>query len=71
MVDSPRKFTDTEMLDWLHEQAENGCLSSCFDLDGGVHVTLESVDGKVYAARNCNTFRDGVNELMNKGASNA
>lgn len=54
---------DAERLDWLQEQAEKGCVSMCFDIDGGVHVTLDPVGEDQRAARNVNTVRDGIAAL--------
>ena len=37
----PRAPSDKEMLDWLQARAEDGYVTMCFELDGGVHVTLD------------------------------
>jgi hypothetical protein len=56
--------TDAQMMDWLNEQSEKGCVTMCFEIDGGVHVTLDGVGDARRAARNANTIRDGIAELM-------
>jgi hypothetical protein len=58
------KFTDAQMLDWLQQQAEQGCVTMCFELDGGVHVTLDPLGGEQTAAREVETVRDGIAKLM-------
>jgi len=57
--------TADEMLDWLQRRAEEGCVTMCFELEGGVHVTLEPAGGEQRAAREVNTVRDGIAKLMN------
>lgn len=54
---------DAERMDWLQEQAEKGCVSMCFEIDGGVHVTLDLVGEDQRAARNVNTVREGIDAL--------
>lgn len=58
------KFTDAQMLDWLQQQAEQGCVTMCFELDGGVHVTLDPLGGEQVSAREVETVRDGIAKLM-------
>lgn len=60
----PRPPTDKQMIDWLQAQAEAGCVTMCFDLDGGVHVTLDPVGGEQRAAREADTVRDAIAKLM-------
>jgi hypothetical protein len=36
----------------------------CFELEGGVHVTLDPCGEKQRAAREVETVRDGIAELM-------
>ena len=61
---TPPDLTEQAMLDWLQAKAEEGCVSMCFEVDGGVHVTLEPLGGECRAARNANTIRDGIILLM-------
>lgn len=60
----PCSLTDTQMLDWIQEQAEGGCVIMCFEVDGGVHVTLNRPGSDQQSARNVSTFRDGILRLM-------
>ena len=60
----PRPPTDKQMIDWLQAQAEAGCVTMCFDLDGGVHVTLDPVGCEQRAAREADTVRDAIAKLM-------
>jgi hypothetical protein len=60
----PSVHPDTALLDWLQVQAENGVVSMCFEMDGGVHVTLDPVGEDQRAARNVETIRDGIQQLM-------
>ena len=64
----PRPPTDRQMLDWLQEQAERGCVTVCFEVDGGLHVTLDPVGDEQRSAREVASVRDGIAQLM---ASNA
>ena len=59
-----RKPTDRQMLDWLQEQAERGCVTVCFEVDGGLHVTLDPVGDEQRAAREVASVRDGIAQLM-------
>ncbi len=60
--------TDKEMLDWLQERATEGCVTMCFELDGGVHVTLDPAGGEQKAAREVETVRAGIAALMRHNA---
>jgi hypothetical protein len=53
-----------DALDWLQARAEEGCVTMRFELDGGVHVTLEPVGDPERAARNANSVREGIASLM-------
>ena len=55
---------DKKALDWLQAAAETAIITTCFELDGGVHVTVDPVGGQRYAARNQDTIRDGIKRLM-------
>jgi hypothetical protein len=56
----PEQGEDAARLDWLQVMAENGCVTMCFEMDGGVHVTLEGVGDEPEAARNVNSVREGI-----------
>lgn len=53
-----------QMLDWLQDRAEEGCVTICFEIDGGLHVTLDPCGGEQRAARNVNSIRQGIAQLM-------
>lgn len=55
---------DSDMLNWLQEQVEAGYVSMCFEVDGGVHVTLEPAGGESRSARNADTIRGAIARLM-------
>lgn len=54
---------DDFRFDWLQDAAEEGCVTMCFDIDGGVHATFERIDGKTFAARNAETIREAIDQL--------
>jgi hypothetical protein len=51
---------DTARLDWLGQAAEGAHISLCFEIDGGVHCTVEPVGGEAVAGRNKNTIREAI-----------
>ena len=53
-----------KMLDWLQDRAEEGCVTLCFEMDGGMHVTLDPCGGEQRAARYVNSIRQGIAQLM-------
>jgi len=60
----PRPPTDKEMLDWLQSRASEGLVSMAFELDGGVHVTLDLLGGEQLAVREVESVRYGIAALM-------
>lgn len=60
----PRLPTADEMLDWLQQRTEEGCVTMCFEMEGGVHVTLDPAGGEQRSAREMNTVREGIACLM-------
>jgi len=54
---------DKVRMDWLEAQAAAGHISICFELDGGVHVTLDPVGEVQRAARNVASIREGIDAL--------
>lgn len=46
-------------------QAAGACVTMRFDTDGGVHVTVDSVEGEQRVVREVNSIRDGIAQLMN------
>lgn len=63
-IDRDAKSSADKMLDWLQQRAQEGCVTMCFEIDGGVHVTLDPMGGEQRAAREVDTVRDGIAQLM-------
>ena len=57
---------DTELLDWLSAQVEEACVTSCFELDGGVHLTIERPSLSGFAIRHANDLRQAIRQCMVK-----
>lgn len=57
---------DTKRMNAIEEAASNGCLTTCFEMDGGVHVTLEGVGDEPEAYREQNSVRDGIDAMRKK-----
>lgn len=55
---------DAARLDWLNNVVEGSAVSSCFEVDGGVHLTIESVCGAVAAYRNKDNLRAAIDAAM-------
>ncbi len=53
-----------QRLDWLQAQAEQGCVTMCFEMEGGIHVTLDPPGGEQRAARNVSSVMEGIEKLM-------
>jgi hypothetical protein len=61
----PVSKPDTDhMMAWLQARAEEGCVTMCFELDGGFHVTLEPMGGEMKAARHKESIEQAILELM-------
>lgn len=54
---------DKARMDKLQTLSEQGVVSMCFEMDGGMHVTFEPVGGERCAARNVSSIREGVDAL--------
>jgi hypothetical protein len=61
-----RRNSPATVLQWLEDRTKEGCVTMCFEMDGGVHVTLEPLGGEERAARHVNSVREGVLQLMAK-----
>lgn len=59
---------DKRRMEWLEAKADEGCVTMCFGLDGGVHVTLDPLGGEQTAARNVASLREGIDSLMQHAA---
>lgn len=57
---------DRARIAWIEEAVQVGILTSCFDLDGGIHVTYERPGEEMLAERNRGTFREAVLALMQR-----
>lgn len=55
---------DAEMLDWLDETAQGACVTTCFEMDGGVHLTIEAPSVEPVGYRNQNSVRDAIAAAM-------
>lgn len=55
---------DTERFDFLENLVTEACITSCFELDGGIHLTIDrpSKDPEVY--RECNNLREAIDKAM-------
>ena len=53
---------DAERLDLLSELVEEAHVSSCFELDGGVHLTIEAPSSEPIAIREANNLRDAIDK---------
>lgn len=51
---------DSTRLDWLSEAVESGCVTSCFEMDGGIHLTIEGVGEEPKAYRNQDNLRTAI-----------
>lgn len=60
------KRTDTERLDWLERSIQTALVTTCFDLDGGVHLTVEHVGGPDIVLREKNNLREAIDEAMRR-----
>lgn len=61
---------DTRRLDWLDNFVQHeGCFESCFELDGGVHITLSPVGGPEngIAYRDKNDIRCALDAAIEEG----
>lgn len=57
---SKPKHIDTLRVDFLDEMVNEACVSSCFEWDGGVHLTIERPSSEPEAYRDCNTLRQAI-----------
>jgi hypothetical protein len=55
---------DAERLDFLEELVEEAYVGSCFELDGGIHLTIERPSSEPEAYRNCNDLREAIDKAM-------
>lgn len=55
---------DQRRVDWIEKAILSGVLSSCFELDGGIHVTLDRPGEISVAERERNTFRDAIDSFI-------
>jgi hypothetical protein len=67
-VEASEWRADKLRMEWLEAKADEGCVTMCFELDGGVHVTLDPLGGEQTAARNALSVREGIDMLMQNAA---
>lgn len=60
---------DTELLDWLEDTVQGAHVSMCFELDGGVHLTIEAPSSEPVAYRERNTIREAITAAIKEKAS--
>jgi hypothetical protein len=52
---------DTEIVNWIEEFIQTGVITTAFELDGGIHLTVATVgNDKEIAYREQNSFREAV-----------
>lgn len=56
--------TDTHLINWMQDQAEIGCITTGFEMNGGVFVSLDLVGETQRSGREVNTVRDGLTKLF-------
>lgn len=64
LYNASHQMDDSKRLDQLSKWAEDGCVTSCIELEGGIHLTLEPMGGEPRAARNKTHIREAIDELM-------
>jgi hypothetical protein len=60
---------DKARLDILETAVENGCVTMCFEMDGGVHLTLDGVGEAQEAYRNESSIRDALSKMVAKAGA--
>jgi hypothetical protein len=55
---------DTWRLDWLSNLVESACVTSCFELDGGIHLTIDEPSKESVAFRDRNNLREAIDAAM-------
>lgn len=64
ILQSSERDEDSDRINWLEAAAENGHVSMCFEMDGGVHLTLDGVGETQEAYRNKNTIREAIDAAI-------
>lgn len=51
------------LIEFVETLIQDGVISSCFEMEGGYHVTFDPAGGESVAVREANSFRDGLEKL--------
>jgi hypothetical protein len=57
-------LADEYRLDWIENFIQGGILTTAFELDGGIHLTLNPIGRAQYALRERNSLREALDEAM-------
>lgn len=71
VLTAPEQPLDALRMDWLEAAAENGCVTMCLEMDGGVHLTLDGVGDPQEAYRNQNSIREAIDAARARAAAAA
>lgn len=66
---SPVSPDDAALLDWLEDTVQGAHVSMCFELDGGVHLTIEAPSSEPVAYRERNTIREAITAAIKEKAT--
>lgn len=67
--DEPVAITDAERIDHLEHLVSEAYVSACFEMDGGVHLTVERPSSSAEAYRNKDTLRDAIDDAIKAAAA--
>ena len=67
--DEPVAITDAERIDHLEHLVSEAYVSACFEMDGGVHLTIERPSSSAEAHRNKDTLRDAIDDAIKAAAA--
>ena len=67
--DEPVAITDAERIDHLEHLVSEAYVSACFEIDGGVHLTIERPSSTAEAHRHKDTLRDAIDDAIKAAAA--
>lgn len=67
--DEPVTITDAERIDHLEHLVSEAYVSACFEMDGGVHLTIERPSTNPEAYREKDTLRDAIDDSIKAAAA--
>lgn len=67
--DEPVAITDAERIDHLEHLVSEAYVSACFEMDGGVHLTIERPSSSAEAHCNKDTLRDAIDDAIKAAAA--